>query len=202
MLYQNSKPIFWTNTSLEKPDAYLIRQYYDAYWVELGINNTTVTMTSDTLTFNLNSNNSLFNLSNKWYKFIDNNNHVFYYFLQKFELKGATYVITLTIDLWSTYIMKHFDSGNMPDDILNSPPPQVLFKQKQMSNANIMNKNVSKLTWMTNLFNSHDKLHLLTNSYINNYQSPAYKPNNNQTPWYTQQQIARELKRLREIPTL
>ena len=130
MLYVNTQPIFWNNQSLEKPDNALIESgYYEQNWVSLG-SNVSVTMNLTTLTFNISANNKYFNTSYKWYMFVDNSGHTFYYFLESFSLHGATYIVNLSLDIWSTYIAPYFDSTNLNYDM------KVYFNQKEMSNAN------------------------------------------------------------------
>lgn len=162
MLYQNSQQIFWNNESLEKPDLNLINTYYNT-WNELGAN-VSYNISLNTLTFNISSTNTNFNINLKWYKFIDNNNNTYYYILDNFALHGTTYTITLILDLWSTYIAIYFNSANLNYN------QKVYFQQKEISNNNLINKNVSELSYLTNIYQEHINLNVILTNYINNYQ--------------------------------
>lgn len=178
MLYYNSQPIFWNNQSLEKPDNALINSsYYTNNWILLG-NNVSYSMNLTNLTFNIAANNSNFNTNYKWYKFVDNANHVYYYFLDSFTLNGATYVVTLTLDIWSTFISTYFDSNNL------NHKTKVYFNQKEVSNKNLLTTNLSNHSYLFNVYQEHTNLSYKTSNYINNWQIGVdLKGNSLSTKW-------------------
>lgn len=162
MLYQNTQSIFWNNESLEKPDLNLINTYYNT-WNALGPM-VAFDIDINTLTFNISSTNPNFNINLKWFKFVDNNNNTYYYILDSWSLHGTTYTITLSLDIWSTYIATYFNSANLEYS------QKVYFQQKEISNSNLINQNVSNITYLSNIYQEHTNLSVIFTNYINNYQ--------------------------------
>lgn len=188
MLYQNTNQIFWNNQSLEKPDNVLINGSFNT-WNELGA---TVAFNIDinTLTFNISSTNANFNINLKWFKFVDNNNNTYYYILDSWSLHGTTYTITLSLDIWSTYLAPYFDSSQLnTNQALNQ---YVYFKQKEKTNNNLFLRPLQDNSYLFNVYQEHTNLNTSTFNFLNNNQKQSdwgmlnsYNFNNGNMNYYT-----------------